>query len=100
MEMAYILQLAQLAGYVVIATIFIVMIKADVKVIKMQMTGIEVQLAMLSTSFSKLGDIMRDIAVQNAEIVAIKDDIRELRHGRGFVNVNGEYNIRGKIEKK
>jgi uncharacterized protein (DUF3084 family) len=47
-----------------------------------------------------LGDILTQLAVQRTEIVAVQEDIRELRHGRGWVRdaINGEYDNKGKTK--
>jgi hypothetical protein len=100
MEINTLFQLGQLAGMIVLATLFIVMIKADVRVLKVQMDGIAENLKILNGSFSKLSDVLSQSAVADNRITRCEDDIREMRHGRGFVqgDVNGEYTMRGKIK--
>ena len=39
----------------------------------------------LKTEMKKLGDVLTAIAVQGNRIDRIEEDIREIRHGRGFV---------------
>lgn len=98
MEMTAIYQIAQLAGMIILATIFVVMIKSDVKVLKVQMDGMNDNLKLLNASFTKLSDVLSNSAVQDNRISRAEEDIRELRHGRGFVqpDINGEYGPRGK----
>jgi hypothetical protein len=99
MELNSLFQLGQLAGMVVLATLFVVMIKADVKVLKVQMNGITDNLKILNNSFTKLSDVISQTAVQDNRISRLEEDIREMRHGRGFVqDVGGEYSARGKVK--
>lgn len=90
METTAVLQLLQFVGYAVVATVFIVMIKADVKVIKVQMDGITENLKTLNSLLTK-------VAVQDNRINSIEDDIRDMKHGKGFINVNGEWMNKGKV---
>lgn len=90
MELTALLQLLQFVGYAVVATVFIVMIKADVRVIKVQMDGITKNLETLNSLLTK-------VAVQDARINGIEEDMRELKHGKGFVNINGEWASKGKV---
>ena len=98
MELTTIFQLFQLGGMLVLATLFIVMIKADVRILKVQMNGIADNLKILNTAFTKLSEVLSQTAVQDNRISRAEEDIRELRHGRGFVqDVTGEYTARGKV---
>lgn len=99
MELTSIFQVGQLIGMIVLATLFVVMIKADVKVLKVQMGGLSDNLSLLNNSFTKLSDVLSQSAVQDSRIARCEQDIRELRHGQGFVqDVNGEYTLRGKVK--
>lgn len=86
-----IVQIIQILGYVVATTIFIVMIKADIRIIRVQMSGITENLKVLNSSLGKLSDILTKVAVQDTRIGGIEEDIRELKHGKGFVSLNGEW---------
>lgn len=90
-NVSIIVQIAQLIGFVVSAVVFIVMIKADIKVLRVQMEGITNNIKILNSSFDKLGAILTNIAVQDQRISGLEEDFRELKHGRGFVDVHGEY---------
>ena len=83
---------------VVIGTVFVVMIKSDVKVLKVQMNGLSDNLKILNNSFDKLSEVLSRSAVQEQRIGRIEEDMRELRHGKGFVmaEINGEYSREGK----
>ncbi len=94
-----ILPLLQFVGYVVTATIFVVMIKADIRVIAVQIEGITKRIDGQQESFVQLGEILRQVSVQDNRIGNLEGDIREIRHGRGFiVGVQGEYTRGGKVE--
>ena len=98
MEMQYILQLAQIIGYAIVATVFVMKITARVEVVKIQMSSLDNQLSMLNTSFARMGDILTRVAVQDTKIASFENDLRELRHGRGFININGEWDSKGKVK--
>lgn len=92
-------QLLQCLAIIVLAVLFVVMIKADVKVLKVQMEGITDNLKILNNSFSKLSDVLSATAVQAQRISRVEEDIRELRHGRGFVQaIQGEWNVKGQTD--
>jgi DNA polymerase II small subunit/DNA polymerase delta subunit B len=99
MELNSVFQIGQIIGMIVLATIFVVMIKSDVKVLKVQMGAISDNLKILNDSFSKLSDILSRSAVQDTRIARLEEDVREMRRGRGFIQqeVEGEYTTRGKI---
>ena len=98
MELSTAYQVGQLLAMVILATLFVVMIKADVKVLRVQMDGINENLKVLNTSFTKLSEVLSKSDVLETRLCRAEDDIRELRHGRGFVqrDVNGEYEQYGK----
>lgn len=93
MEMTPLFQIAQIGGMIVLATLFVVMIKSDVKVLKVQMDSITDNLKVLNNSFTKLSEVLSEAARQDVRITRCEEDIREMRHGRGFVrdDVSGEY---------
>jgi hypothetical protein len=101
MEVASLWQLAQITGMIILAALFVIMIKADVRVLRVQMDGITDNLKILNNSFSKLSDVLSEAAVQNSRLSRVEDDVRELRHGRGFVQngINGEWGPGGKVDR-
>ncbi len=80
------LQIAQIVGYLAAGIVFVIMIKSDVRVLKVQMDGMNENLKILNNSFDKLGSILTEVAVQDTRISRIEDDVKELKHGKGFVN--------------
>lgn len=96
--MELLLQIAQLIGPFIVAAGFIFMIKADVRVLGIKLEGMNANLAVLNNSFEKLGSILTSVAVQDQRILGLEEDIRELKHGRGFVSVDGEYKKAGKVK--
>ena len=56
------------------------------------------RLTTMETSVKSVLETLGIVATQKVEIDHIKDDVRELRHGKGFVTeaLNGEYTSRGK----
>ncbi len=51
----------------------------------------------MKVEIKKVGDVIIKMAVADTRIANLENDIRELRHGKGFISVNGEYDKRGKI---
>lgn len=92
----YFTPIVQSFGYIIIGIFFIVMIKADVKILRVEMKGIRDNLNLLNGSFKQLSDILSQVAVQDVRIDRVVDDIRELKHGKGFI-VDGEYTRKGKV---
>jgi K+/H+ antiporter YhaU regulatory subunit KhtT len=49
----------------------------------------------LEKTSSNIGSILQQVAVQSQRLTPLEDDLRELRHGRGFVRgragIDGEY---------
>ena len=45
------------------------------------------EISELKKETKKLGDVLTAIAVQGTRIGRVEEDIRELKHGRGFVQV-------------
>lgn len=90
MEFTVQLQLAQFIAYFIGVTVFIVMIKADVKVLTVQINGILKNLELLNLTISQN-------AIQDMKISRLEEDIREMKHGRGFINVDGEWAKAGKV---
>jgi hypothetical protein len=43
------------------------------------------QIAAIQIEIKKIGDVLINQADQNRRIIHLEDDVRELRHGRGFV---------------
>lgn len=55
--------------------------------------GIQSEIRKLVEAISKIADMRGDIRVIDTRLLACEDDVRELRHGRGFVreSVDREY---------
>lgn len=77
----------QVVAYLIIAVIFVAAIRSDVKILRIQMDAIKENLKLLNDSMTKVGDCLRMIAVQDTRLTHIEDDIRDMKHGRGFVDV-------------
>lgn len=85
MDLSTTLQVAQLGAYLVIGTVFVVMIKSDIRVVRHDMKNLHTRQDALNLGFTQLTTILTQVAVQDQRIKAIEDDIRELRHGKGYV---------------
>lgn len=98
MELGAILQITQIVAYIIVGLVFVIMIKADIKIVKHDLNVMKVRQDSFSESVKQLTLILTSVAVQDNRINAVEEDIRELRHGKGFVNVDGEYLGRGKVK--
>lgn len=85
MNLSTILQIAQIAAYILGAAIFVAMLKADIRILRHDMRNLSVRQDALAEGFKSLTDILTKVAVQDQRIKAIEDDVRELRHGRGYI---------------
>ena len=84
-DVSVLLQIGQLVAYLVVAAIFIAMLKADIKILRHDMKNLSVRQDALNEGFTQLTQILTKMAVQEMRINGIEDDIRELRHGQGFI---------------
>jgi hypothetical protein len=50
-------------------------------------------IASMQSEIKKIGEVLINQADQNRRIIHLEDDVRELRHGRGFIkaSIDGEY---------
>jgi K+/H+ antiporter YhaU regulatory subunit KhtT len=55
----------------------------------------------MQNEIKKLADIITRMAVTDLRLTNVEQDIREMRHGKGFVqeSINGEYDYHGKTRK-
>ena len=60
-------------------------VKSDVRVVKHDLHSLNDKVALMATAWSKLGDILTQVAVQDTRINRVEEDVRELRHGEGMV---------------
>ena len=56
-------------------------------------TQLKTEVTELKTDVRALNKVVIELAVTDRRLIAVEEDIRELRHGRGFVreSVNREY---------
>jgi len=60
-------------------------LKAEVRVLRHDVRTLEKQIVALTDSFSQLGKILTQVAVQDTRLSLMEKQIDELRHGQGFV---------------
>ncbi len=85
MDFATFIQIVQLAGPFVAAIVFVVMLKADIRVLRHDVGNLSLRQNDLNEAFKQLTEILTRVAVQDERIKSIEDDVKELRHGDGFV---------------
>ena len=61
-------------------------LRADVRVMRHDMSNLKERQEALSEAFKQLGNILTQVAVQDQRLVQMKNEIDELRHGRGFIS--------------
>ena len=71
---------------------FIVIIKQSSHVTYMRQ-----ELAEMQNEIKKLADVLTKLALTDLRLTNVEQDVRELRHGVGFISVDGEYGPEGKI---
>jgi len=85
MDLSSALQIAQVVAYILGAVIFIAMMKADIRIIRHDMKIIQLRQDALNEAFKQLTEVLTRVAVQDNRILRIENDIRELRHGKGYI---------------
>jgi hypothetical protein len=64
---------------------------SDIRIVKSDMAHLKTTVSTLSSAFDKIGSVLTQVAVQGERLNGIQKQVDELAHGRGFVQVNGEY---------
>ena len=79
-----------LLGFTVVGLGFVWSMRGDLKMLArdVQAHGAKIE---------KLEAVITQLAVQDQRIIDLDRRIEELRHWRGFINANGEYDRHGKV---
>ena len=66
------------------------------------LTYMRQELAEMQNEIKKLGDVLTKIALTDLRLTNVEQDVRELRHGVGFIrgDINGEYDSEGKLKNR
>lgn len=87
-----------LIGGISFAAAFLYRRGGDETTLKLTMKDLMSQFAGMQTEIKKLADVITRMAVTDVRLTNIEQDVRELRHGRGFVQgsrqlggIDGEY---------
>ena len=83
-----ILEILTIAGG---GAVFFMGMGSDIRVVKSDMKHLKETVSTLSSAFDKLGSVLTQVAVQGERLNSMEKRMDELAHGRGFVQVNGEY---------
>lgn len=118
-----VLQVVQVIAYIIAAAIFVIMLKADLRVLANNMkaellvlsNNVKAEMLVVthdvnvvklrqdsqSDNIKQLTAVLTTVAVQNTRLTSIEEDIREIKHGKGFVQreLTGEWVRDGKVEK-
>jgi hypothetical protein len=77
--------------YLLIGTIIasvattIAFMKGDIRMVKQEIAYIKSTLSTMTLAFQQVGEILTKVAVQDNRIDRVEQDIREIKHGKGFV---------------
>lgn len=79
-------------AFIVAGGILISRVRNDTKLENAVSTAIS-EISELKKEFKKFGEILINQADQNRRIIHLEEDVRELRHGRGFIreSIDREY---------
>jgi hypothetical protein len=76
----------------------LITLRGDVNSLKDGARDLREDLGQMQVEIKKIGDVLVTQADQNRRIMHLEDDVRELRHGRGFIRssthgggIDGEY---------
>ena len=64
--------------------------KADIRVVRHDITYLKEAQRLLSEAFSQLGTILTQVAVQDTRLNMVEKYIDDLRHGQGYIRTNKE----------
>lgn len=81
--MSTILQIAQVIVYVAGAILFVVMIKAEMKIVVHDVRALQAQQLLLGNALNNMSNTLTQVAVQDNRINHIEDDLRDLKNGKG-----------------
>ena len=84
MDVSTILQIVQVVAYLGGATLFVAMLKADMRVLRHDIIALQQQQNILGNAMNTMSQTMTQVAVQNERINHIEEDIRDMQRGEGF----------------
>lgn len=79
------LQIMQIVAYLLGVAFFVIMLKADIRIIRHDLSNLKIRQDALNEAFQQLTTVLSQVAVQSQRLTAIEEDIRELRHGNGYI---------------
>lgn len=77
-----------IGGFITAIITLFSMQKSDIRVIRHDLKYVQEHLATLNESFTQLGQILTQVAVQDSRLGMMEKSIDELRHGQGFVRLS------------
>ena len=89
MDLSTALSIAQIVAYLVGAAFFIIMLRADIRILRHDMASLKLRQDAVNETLSQLTTVLTKVAVQDTRITAVEEDMRELRHGDGYVLKKG-----------
>lgn len=89
MDLNSLLQIAQIIAYILGAAFFVMMLRADIRILRHDMANMKVRQDALNEAFTQLTSVLTQVAVQDARINAIERSVEELRHGDGLIEKRG-----------
>lgn len=84
-DLSPVLQIIQIVLYFVGMVFFVIMLKADVRILRHDMATVKLRQDALNESLGVLTTVMTRVAVQDARMKSMEDSISELRRGRGHI---------------
>lgn len=84
-DLSPVLQIIQIVLYFVGMAVFVIMLKADVRILRHDMATVKLRQDALNESLGVLTTVMTRVAVQDARMKSMEDSISELRRGRGHI---------------
>lgn len=85
MDLSSLLQIAQIIAYLLGAAFFVMMLRADIRVLRHDMATMKLRQDALNEQMTMMTSVLTKVAVQDNRISAIEEDIRGLRHGDGYI---------------
>ncbi len=77
--------LIEIASIIGGGVLVLITLRSDVNSLKAGATALKDDLGQMQIEIKKIGEVLITQADQNRRILHLEDDVRELRHGRGFI---------------
>lgn len=84
-EVQIAVQLGQLVAYITSAILFVIMMKADMKIIAHDIKSLKEQHKTINDSILAMSNTLATMSTQDIRLLHLEEDVRGLKRGDGFI---------------